>query len=243
MGRITCGLLAALSVLALPSVAGATGQRTPLMPPVLPEDFSSGWYSRADFGLVLPGSSSPVFVAPGVAQAFAGARVTEGGAMAGLGIGFKYKSFRTDITIDTRLGGMLTSAGGLTVASTIPMPSALSARSTTTSALWNLYWDIATVGGFSPYLGIGMGAAVQSARGYPVVGQVPALFSGQRFGFAWSLMAGFAADLTPQVKIDFGYRYLQPGTARFAEMSGNGGRVLLGGAAHELRVGLRYMFN
>jgi opacity protein-like surface antigen len=69
-----------------------------------------------------------------------------------------------------------------------------------------------------------------------------------KFDFAWAVMAGLSYSVTPNMKVELGYRYLDMGSAQ------SGGiqcyntpsciqetqRFQL--ASHDIRIGLRYMF-
>ena len=55
-----------------------------------------------------------------------------------------------------------------------------------------------------------------------------------KFNFAWALMAGFSYDVSPNAKIDFGYRYLH---------MGKWGQASSANTAHDFRVGFRYMID
>ena len=115
--------------------------------------------------------------------------------------------------------------------------------------MFNAYYDLGQYHGFVPYVGAGVGAA------YHMVDEVyftqnPYLTNriegDKELSFAWSLMAGVAYQVSDRAILDFGYRYIDMGSA-------NSGRVDNAGfvnpqvdldnlAAHEFKVGLRYHF-
>lgn len=113
----------------------------------------------------------------------------------------------------------------------------------------NGYKDLGNFGGFTPYLGAGVGIA------YNIVDDVyftqnPALvnrIAGDRdIAFAWSLMAGVGYQLSHNTVLDIGYRYLDMGKAT-SERTDSAGfinpRVNIDDLdAHEIKVGLRYHF-
>jgi len=85
----------------------------------------------------------------------------------------------------------------------------------TFAVLANIWWDI-PVGGFSPYIGGGIGWADTSIDGAytctgggacPVPAVVPFDFSDD--GFAWQLGAGINFQISPNVKLGVGYRFFQ----------------------------------
>ena len=62
-----------------------------------------------------------------------------------------------------------------------------------------------------------------------------------KWNFAFALMAGFSYDISPNLKLDLGYRYVNFGTMSFKSLSG----VLFdkGLTSHEVRLGLRYLID
>ncbi|MBU1210596.1 MAG: outer membrane beta-barrel protein [Alphaproteobacteria bacterium] len=113
----------------------------------------------------------------------------------------------------------------------------------------NAYYDLGQFRGFVPYVGAGVGAA------YHMVDDVyftenPHLTNSiegdKKLSFAWSLMAGVAYQVSDRAILDFGYKYIDMGSA-------HSGRVDSAGylnpqvdiddiAAHEFKIGLRYHF-
>lgn len=64
------------------------------------------------------------------------------------------------------------------------------------------------------------------------------------WGFAWNLMAGAAYDISDNLKIDVGYRYLNAGSyTSMPALYWNRGTVTQDITAHEVRVGLRVLAN
>lgn len=244
LSRSVSAMLAALILAPL----GAGAQSRPLQPvepPTLPEDFSSGWYVRGDFGYAMPRFAAATYVVTPPAAVPAGfnrATTADSAFFLGAGVGFKYKSFRTDLTIDHRVASR---AAGLFPNTVIGGPSRYDARIAATTTLFNVYWDMFTHAGVTPYVGAGVGAVFIGARASADPGNpgFNAVFSGQRTTLGWALMAGLGADLTPQVKADFGYRLVGTGGMRFTDAVA-GGPVTFGPSIiHEIRLGLRYMFH
>lgn len=264
MTRLTIVALA-IGASALASLAQAADIRRgeappPLAPPVLAEDFSSGWYVRGDFtASVMRRPAARYFdivnFAPGQ---WVELRDTRGGTAfgGGIGAGFKYRWFRLDATLDirsaARMSGFAPPQGDWNYAGPLPVPSRVERFGVSAhTALANAYVDIGSFGGFTPYIGAGLGVARLSASGYTstpvpaaaVLGELataPTLANSVKWTLAWAAMAGVAIDLTPQTKIDLGYRYMHMGALRFADTAGAAYRTTV--AAHEFRIGLRYMF-
>lgn len=247
---------------AAPAGAGDLGgaPSAPLAPPVLPEDFSSGWYVRGDFtaGFLRPPSARTYDVANFVPGRWVDLRDTRGATAfgGGLGLGFKYKWLRLDATLDLRstasLSGQAPPLGDWSYAGPLPVPSYVARFGVSSqSALINGYLDLGGWSGITPYLGAGIGVARLSASHYSAVpvpaaaalGETtfsPALARTTKWTLAWALMAGVSVDITPQAKLDLGYRYMHMGALAYADTAGGAYRTTV--AAHELRIGLRYMF-
>ncbi|MCH9807199.1 MAG: outer membrane beta-barrel protein [Alphaproteobacteria bacterium] len=113
----------------------------------------------------------------------------------------------------------------------------------------NAYYDFGQFRGFVPYVGAGVGAA------YHMVDEVyftenPFLTNriegDKHLSFAWSLMAGVAYQVSDRAILDFGYRYIDMGSASSGRVDSAGfvnPKVELDNiAAHEFKLGLRYHF-
>ncbi len=124
--------------------------------------------------------------------------------------------------------------------------------------LVNGYVDLGTYCHVTPYLGAGVGTSINIFSG---VTDYNLSYNGQASGssasntkasFAYALMAGFSYDLTQNLKLDFGYRYLDMGRLATGEINCYGGSSVCGDnsrerqsyhlASHDIRLGLRYVF-
>lgn len=261
--RLAAAVLAASLVAAATSAPAADLRGPappPLAPPVLAEDFSSGWYVRGDLSASLfrrPAARylDGVNFAPAEWVDLRNTRASTafGG---GLGFGFKYKWLRLDATLDlrstSRFSGFAPPEGNWGYVGPLPVPAREERFGVTgQTALLNAYLDLGSFSGVTPYVGAGIGVARLSASNYvstPVpaaalLGEatvIPNLTGTVKWNLAWATMAGLTVDLTPQVKLDLGYRYLHMGALRFADTAGGAYRTTV--AAHEVRIGLRYMF-
>ncbi|HRO49163.1 MAG TPA: TonB-dependent receptor [Hyphomicrobium sp.] len=94
-----------------------------------------------------------------------------------------------------------------------------SANLSTWLGLANAYVDLGTWHGVTPYVGGGVGFATITTMGYKDVNVVSNGFwladkDKTTTNFAWALYAGLAYDVTPQLTLDFGYRYTDLGTVK-----------------------------
>lgn len=119
----------------------------------------------------------------------------------------------------------------------------------TTTFMLNAYKDLGNFGGFTPYLGAGIGAAYHKLDDVYFT-QNPNLTNrihgDNDLAFAWSLMAGVGYQISDRATLDVGYRYIDMGKIS-SQRSDTGGGVNPAVhfddlTAHEVKVGLRYNF-
>lgn len=187
-----------------------------LAPPEVTEDAPSGWYLRADAGY-----SAASGAGLSVAGVPLGRDVSGAGWSAGGGIGYRFlPSLRADATLDyLSLGSAQLGLWSFEAASTV--------------AQANVYWDIATIAGFTPYVGAGAGFAITTLDAPAALGP-----SGNDWRFAWSVSAGVSYAFSPDFSLDLSYRYLDLGAPSWA-----GGLAMGGTTAQQVRLGLRYLLH
>lgn len=105
----------------------------------------------------------------------------------------------------------------------------------TTYLLANLWFDIETGSGFTPYLGGGIGAAYVSAEGGLPVGDVD--LSG--WGLAYQVGAGVKVDVADNIALDLGYRWK---AVVDAELEGGGDDAVVNLGSHVVQAGLTFGF-
>jgi opacity protein-like surface antigen len=160
----------------------------------------------------------------------------------GLGVGYQINNwFRVDATGEyrTKSGFSFTDkycniAGG---AGQLCSPAQIAAGATSQGEnffrgnlgsmvfLANAYVDLGTWNGLTPFIGAGIGVANHRISGVTDAGLVnqfsPFPFTGPAGGnlansnktnFAWAVMAGLGYDVTPNYKVEIGYRYLNMGS-------------------------------
>ena len=215
---------ALVTALALGSAAAASAQDKP-----------SGLYLRGDVGASFTTEGN---------RSFGSVDQGDGYAIGG-GVGYRLSpNVRTDVTLGHRGDYGFDQSGG-----------GLRARADLDSlvGLVNGYWDIGTVGGFTPYVGAGIGFAdnaygrtrISTTGGAPI----GSINGGSTTELAWQATAGVSYSVTHNVAIDVGYHYLDMGTAETGSTFTVGGVGLATGSplkgdlqAHEASVGLRYSF-
>jgi len=110
----------------------------------------------------------------------------------------------------------------------------------------NAYYDISTGTKLTPYVGAGAGVAFNRLNTvtYRVGGGEITEGGKSKTNFAWALMAGVAYSAASNIKVDFGYRYLDAGKFETSGSTSVGAVDKVTGdvRAHEVKIGLRYQF-
>jgi len=225
---------AAMSV----TVAAAADMR-PLPPPPpfegpTVEEYASGWYLRGDVGYrVYENSGATALVGPQPSNV----RIDDSYFL-GAGVGYKLHWFRADLTADYGTQSDF-------FADTAVAPNDYSMKVDNVAVLTNAYIDLGTWWGFTPYVGGGIGAAFVRTKGFDRLTTQSTLPPqvNSRWNFAWAAMAGIGYQISANLLVDIGYRYLNLGEVQ-TEMNNVNNRLTVGDlSTHELRVGLRYMFD
>lgn len=191
------------------------------------EEFASGWYLRGDLGY--RANTGGDLTAAGLSSSVS----FDDGFMIGAGAGYKWNWLRADVTFDYGLKSRYSST-------TAFGPTDAKVDSFTT--LLNVYADLGTWYGITPYVGAGVGAAYLTTGSIsaPAAVYTPGASDGNKWNLAWAAMAGVSYSITPAWMFDIGYRYVSFGDA--ASASDTLGRTITFKdlAAHEFRLGARW---
>lgn len=271
MHRISFALIAAAVVAAGSRDAAAADMAVPYSPPQVVEALvTGGWYLRGDIGLGIEKGRfrEPEFDNPPAGYSGRWHKQSlEDSTFFGLGIGYQFTPWlRGDLTGEYR-GAVSMSAIGSQYGSfnnvTGRAYSHITGSVSSTVGLANLYADLGTHWGITPYVGAGIGFAYNRITGATQNNTIPsangpvavigAYSDAGKFDFAWALHAGAAFDVSDRLKLDVGYRYLDMGTATTGYLYGldnNGGRTrypdklsIPDFASHDFRIGMRYLLN
>ena len=123
------------------------------------------------------------------------------------------------------------------------------AKITAQTVLVNGYVDFGTWGGFTPYVGGGVGVARLKSVNYVDTTDAPSANGvtgqGTHQNFAWAAMAGVAYQVAPNWLIDVGYRYLDLGNVPSSDGAGTQTNAVVFKSLHanEARIGVRYLFD
>lgn len=102
----------------------------------------------------------------------------------------------------------------------------------------NGYWDIGTETAFTPYLGLGIGAAIVSVNDLEVM-NIKVLDDDDTV-FAYQFMAGIGYSVSKAVVLDLSYRYFATDDPELEDEAGAKGEVDV--ETHNVLFGLRYSF-
>jgi opacity protein-like surface antigen len=198
-------------------------------------EYKSGWYLRGDIGYRynrVGGVSSTDAVTShdyDNTVAFTG------------GVGVKRGWFRSDLTVDYAPQAKF---NGNTANALAAQPQ-YAAKIDATTVLTNVYFDLGTWVGFTPYVGAGVGLSYLRSGDYgdstlPAGELVPVA---TRWDFSWAAMAGLSFQVTPRWTVDVGYRYLKFGNAISGRDSQDRFTTFHNLSAQEVRVGVRFMLD
>lgn len=223
-------------------LSSAQAEDAPLSAPevtIATDTVSTGLYLRGDLGLTaFRDDGAPDLSVAGARRGFDDDRFDR--PVSGtLGLGYRLTDIlRADITADLfdgRFEGTQATAG---------VSTRYRADLRGVGLMANAYVDLATVAGFTPYLGAGVGATyvdwqdvTARAGGAPVAGG--AYEGDDSWRFTYALMAGASYDLTERLKLDIGYRYSDIARGDMFARAGEQARDE-GLSRHEIRAGLRF---
>lgn len=266
MGTLkTFGLV---SLLALATVGTASAADF-LPPPPLPHyaeapplDIGGGWYLRGDVGVgsYQNGDISYPDLAPGTYQ-FSGDN-WDGAAFVGAGVGYQLNNWiRFDVTGEYRTSGSFSTRDQYSyinvVGNRTTGTNLFRGNMSAAVFLANAYVDLGTWGGFTPFVGAGVGAAYKSFHGFTDQGlqfDTVTRITGASAGFlndsdstslAWALMAGIGYSVTPNFKVELGYRYLNLGEGKMGNINCICNATALGFKvkdidSHDFKLGMRW---
>jgi opacity protein-like surface antigen len=237
-------------------VAGATGASADYyrgmkdMPTIVAQPAS--WYVRGDYSYAWQNTGDLNYAT----GPFESHSIDNAWAVGG-GIGYYFgRGIRGDVTYEWRASADVRGTGPGTVSTQFDLQSSL--------LLANLYYDFRPYERFTPYVGIGLGAAHHRAGGGSITacGVCNTFGDDSNWSAAGALMAGVSlridrgghtpvsikddrAPVAPgRLHVDLGYRFLYLGDAHTGNLTGTTfatpGPRLDDITAHEIRIGLRW---
>lgn len=239
MGAVLFGTTQLAGAADLPPLYDAPLHDAPLyqsVPEVVPVEIGNGWYLRGDVSydfdsdLHFDGDDS-------------GEIGLDEGYGFGVGVGYRFTDFfRGDLTARY-------AKTDLDFRDTL-LPAVVEGDAKNWELMANAYVDLGTFVGFTPYVGGGIGAVRTdfdidcSLGGFDCTTLLGANETDTaEWRFAYALMAGVAYNLTQNVALDIGYRYLDVDGGKFYGLSGNGFDFAIdddGYDRHTVQAGIRY---
>ncbi len=230
--------------------------------PVEPVDFG-GWYLRGDVGVGIASK-------PEIRSSFdAGAIVPNprfdqehlgDAAFVGGGIGYQFNHwFRADLTGEYRTSQDIKATESYDAAGQFAGLRGFDAYTGSVQSsvfLANAYFDIGTWYGITPFIGAGVGGAYNRIFGLTDYGQggfnegVGFAHESDKFNLAYAAHAGVSYAVSPNLKLELAYRYLNMGDATSNQIICQNGAG--SGCPHEvqkyklesqdIKLGMRWMF-
>ena len=262
---------ATIASLAMVSTKVIAGDLPPPPLPVAPPieapccGTEAGWYLRGDIGVGANTSGKhSIRTTPSSATAVGvtGYNDDLGSSVAGgVGVGYAVNSWlRFDGTVEYRGGSKLSSvdyygpnaANGFTTGKDF-----YNGNVSSVIGMANAYVDLGTWYCLTPYIGGGVGVAYNRIDGFTDIGySVPSppggtagayYRPGDKTNFAWALMTGVSYDVSNNLKLDLGYRYLNYGKVTTGSSVPQFGPPTYTYtqkdlATHEVRLGMRWLF-
>jgi opacity protein-like surface antigen len=237
----------------------ASGVRTPIPAPIPVPVEEAEWYFRGDFAAGFGGSPSVNVLGTNLVDSIFGSgnysQSFEPSFTGGAGVGYVWsQNWRTDFTVDVHsimhaedTGSGMVSFGGAPAQFTVAQDKT---KYISTIILLNAYYDFRTGTPWTPYLGGGLGFAVNQLTQTSTlsVGGAEAVV-GQRStdtAFAAAAMAGVSYDFSSFFAIDVNYRFLHVGgsSVTVSETSIPLYSTEVGDLnEHQIRAGMRFYVN
>ena len=192
----------------------------PMYAPPPPVDFG-GWYLRGDIGF----SNQRVDRLNNALDANNTSSVQNlsfnTAGIIGLGAGYRFNNwFRADVTGEYRGNSQFFGTDHITFPGGVGTDTYHATKSEWV-VLANAYADLGTWWCITPFIGAGVGGARVAINGFndaglsnQGAGALPSLAFGDnvsKWNLAWALHAGVAYKVTPNVTVEFAYRYLDMG--------------------------------
>ena len=197
-------------------------------------DLISGWYVRVDGAYRTNSIRSVDAPAPNNVTAWS---IHDTWAV-GAGAGYKYKWFRSDVTLDFAKRAQF-------YGDTAATSQFYSVKIDALTILANVYLDMGTWAGLTPYVGAGAGMTNLRTHEFTTTPNWEGVVDGSKWNPSWAAMGGVSYQFSPTLLLDVSYRYLKMGDAVSGTLPPtHTTRVTFRDmTAQEIRVGLRLMLD
>jgi opacity protein-like surface antigen len=244
----------ALSLLSF--TAANAADLAPIMPmraPVVQE--FSGWYLRGDVGMTnqkvknLDNTLYSTFDSVSNTQ-----KDFDSGWLFGLGVGYQFNSWlRGDLTGEYR-GGTTFHGLDLVTSGGNQLDDNYWAKKSEWLMLANLYVDLGTWYGLTPFVGAGVGVSRITIADFKDIGVVNGgggyADSASKWNFAWAAHAGVAYRVSPNFTVELAYRYVDLGNGTTGDIIQYNGvnqwynpMEFKHITSHDVKLGVRWMLD
>jgi len=222
MGSLKHYALAGILALAASTAAHAADLLPPPPMPYAPAiEVGGGWYLRGDVGITNQDVDRLSYVPKDEATRLGYGDETfekafldfDSSPLVGIGVGYQFTNWiRADITGEYRGKATFT---GLEKSTDNSDANFYTAKKSEWVGLANVYFDLGTWHGLTPFVGAGVGFTHTMIDNFTdaSVANPSLLYTGDHgeTELAWALHAGVAYDVTPNFKVEVAYRYLNLG--------------------------------
>ena len=212
------------------AVSSASALAADLLPPPPPIHYPpppvefGGWYLRGDVGV--SSYNNGKFSSPDQPPAVFFGEDLGAGSFAGVGVGYQFIGWlRADVTGEYRFskGFKVHDRINFDAGAGVPGVTHETTQGDFTSAVFllNGYVDFGTWYGITPFIGAGAGFARNMLSGFSETSRTTSggvttpsggwIGDNDKTHFAWALYAGLGYAVTPNLKLELGYRYLNLG--------------------------------
>ncbi|MBX9840177.1 MAG: outer membrane beta-barrel protein [Xanthobacteraceae bacterium] len=228
-------------------------QLPPVYAPPIEEYVAAGWYLRGDIGMSnqrVKSLDNLLFTsAVTVVQ-----KDFDSAPLFGLGFGYQFNHwFRADVTGEYRgkanfHGLDIVQNGGVT------RTNEYRGSKSEWLVLANVYADLGTWYGFTPFVGAGIGAAQVTISNFLDVNTMqPAVAyadTASKWNFAWAVHAGVSYKVNSQLSLEFAYRYVNLGDGISGDIIRSDGVNEFNNpmnfnkiTSHDLKLGVRWLLD
>jgi opacity protein-like surface antigen len=196
------------------------------VPEFVPVETGSGWYLRGDVGYSFERTEADFSGLPGI-------DVSRGDFGGGGGVGYHFTDFvRGDLNLAFVARDSFALDDGVDFARL---------KTESWRGMANVYLDLGTYSGLTPYLGAGLGILYTHNRFEADIAGIGAVdLDDDQSKFAYSLGAGLAYKVAQNWSVDLGYQYTASPDTEYVEVTPAGISVGEGVEFHQAKVGLRY---
>ena len=236
-------------------------QLPPVYAPPIEEYVASGWYLRGDIGITnqrlkkLDSNAAQQFPTADHGLGF------DSSGLFGLGVGYQFNHwFRVDVTGQYRSRANFHGSQTLSLGPGDFNADNFSGSKSEALFLVNAYVDLGTWWSITPFVGFGVGASYNMISGFRddgtrccaggLTNSVTYFEDNGKWNFAWAAHAGLAYKVNPNLTLELAYSYVSLGDARpgafrafDGSISGQSSIVMKDLTSHDLKLGVRWMFD